>query len=820
MDSRKIIQEIADKNLIYIMENGYAKPGQNGPYKNIDTPVRNSAHWIFTYSWLWKTTGKMRYLNAVYALASYLLRSENYGSSGSIICRTDKRFDSTNGLIGQAWAIEGLICAAEVLEGLDGSIKAKKELPNISGDILIQKAHTLFKVQKFDKKSNSWNIVDSNGTIDFDQTYNHQLWFAASGAMILEKKYDSEIDEEIKAFLSASDEKLFQIKENGLIVHSLNRKLTCKEQRHQKILNNFRKVADIIQNPCAVAKRKLGKKRTKYPFTYRLEEGYHLFDLYGFALLKKRYADLPIYQSQKLKAAIHYAFYSDLIDGLSQEAGEDKYNKFAYGYNSPAFEYPFIAAIFNIDENEIEFEAEKLFNEQIKLTYDENEKSFLHCPDPVTLEARVYELVRYFELIDKQRQTRTEKNELEHRSFDTLIKSENKKKHICFMTDSIRAYGGRQRVTSVIVNTLCEKHDIEITLFCTEDKKNVEKGAYALSEKVHILTDDGISGNQRKYLPYKVLRFLNKNVHHISNVNYLRRIYFPNQEVKKYQKFFSNHKFDAIIGIGTRQAAMLAMCFYNEESRPRLIAWYHTPWSVYFQTPKAFQWKQEELYKYLLPKLDLHIVLTKEEQKRYLKELGNVIVEHIYNPLTFRSKQKSTLRGSKLLFVGRLDYDIKGLDYLVEIFEKVKIAIPDAELTVVGDGLGRNQFEKQLKKKNLDCCTHMVGLSNKVREHYLQNSVCLVTSRQEGFGLTVTEAMECGVPVVSFKTEGPSEIIENGISGYLVDKFDIDLFANRVITLCKDEKLRNRIGQTACERAKKFSIESIAEIWVRLIDIM
>lgn len=837
MDPKNIIREIADKNLLYIKKNGHAQAGINGPYKNVDTPVRNSAHWIITYSWLWKKTGEVKYCDAVCILASYLMRPENYGASGSVICRRDRRFDSTNGLIGQAWVIEGLICAAKMLQDpvfRKNVSESKDILSHLDAKILIQKSQMLFKVQRFDQKSSSWNVIDCDGTLDFDLTYNHHLWFAAAGSMILDQIDDPEIDKEIRAFLNASDDTLFVVNESGLIAHGLNRKLTDKERDHWSQIDKQRKVDDLLHNPFAIMKRKAERKINKFSFTYKLEEGYHLFDLYGFALLKKRYGNMPVFSSKKLKKAVQYALSGNLIDSLSVKTGEYPYNKFAYGYNSPAFEYPYIAVSFADAGSEVLTRVNKLFEEQCRLTYDEQKKSFRRSPDPTTLDARIYELVRFYELIDENfSEGDIEKKDIYFRP--DILQGESRhacyvrKKKICFMTDSITELGGRQRITAFLVNVLSECDGLDVSLFCTSMKEKTVKMAYPISDKVHIINDKKISGNQNRYLLYKGFRFFNKNILHTANTHYLRRIYFPESEVKKYTSFFANHPFDVVVGIGTRQAAMLTLCFdlkgkhlskmldmENNGIRPKLIAWYHTPWNVYFRTPGIFQWRQEELYKCLLPKLDLHIVLTKGEQTRYKRELKSTKVKYIYNPLTFQSEKKSTTSGSKLLFVGRLDYDIKGLDYLAEIFYIVKKSIPDARLTVVGDGNGRIPFEQKIRSLGLRDSVFMAGQSSAVQEYYLESSICLVTSRQEGFGLVVTEAMECGLPVVSFKTEGPSEIIEDGINGYLIEKFDINTFADKVINLCLDEEKKMEMGIQAKERAKTFSVDTIKKEWMSL----
>ena len=108
------IKEIADKNYESIYNNGHANAGVNGPYRFVDTPVRNSGHWLIITSYLWKITREERYKELAFHLANYIVDEQKKTSSGAIECMTGERFDHLNGLIGQAWTIEALVYAYEV----------------------------------------------------------------------------------------------------------------------------------------------------------------------------------------------------------------------------------------------------------------------------------------------------------------------------------------------------------------------------------------------------------------------------------------------------------------------------------------------------------------------------------------------------------------------------------------------------------------------------------------------------------------------------------------------------------------------------------
>lgn len=385
MEAFTLIKQVADRKLLYISEHGHAEAGYNGPYKNEETPIRNTGHWIIVYAYLWEKTKQEVYLKTVKTLAKYILKSSNYGTSGSIRHRTDMRFDHTNGLIGQAWTIEALIISAYILKD----------------KIYYKKAKGLFLIQQFNVQNSMWNVIDCNGEISYDLTFNHQLWFAACGSMILDYEYDKEIDKQINSFLNAADERLFRIYDDGLIIHTVNYKLNETEKMYIRKLNRKRKIKSLMNNPFNVLKKKAFDRRQKFSFTEGLEKGYHLFDLYGFAMLKQRYGEMPIFKSEKLKKAIKYALDTDEIFKLSNPCGGYKFNKFAYGYNSPAFEYPYVSLIFGREDvNKNNY----LLKKHCELLYDAKRCSFVrNCDDSETLDARIYELVYYLREVDKIR---------------------------------------------------------------------------------------------------------------------------------------------------------------------------------------------------------------------------------------------------------------------------------------------------------------------------------------------------------------------------------------------------------------------------------
>ncbi len=88
------------------------------------------------------------------------------------------------------------------------------------------------------------------------------------------------------------------------------------------------------------------------------------------------------------------------------------------------------------------------------------------------------------------------------------------------------------------------------------------------------------------------------------------------------------------------------------------------------------------------------------------------------------------------------------------------------------------------------------------------SSILALSSRYEGFGLVILEAMACGLPVVSYACPcGPKDIITDGIDGFLVPDGDEIILAERICRLIEDEELRKRMGAAVFERTKDFTLD-------------
>jgi glycosyltransferase involved in cell wall biosynthesis len=169
-----------------------------------------------------------------------------------------------------------------------------------------------------------------------------------------------------------------------------------------------------------------------------------------------------------------------------------------------------------------------------------------------------------------------------------------------------------------------------------------------------------------------------------------------------------------------------------------------------------------------------------------------------------------------LLGVGRLDAE-KGFNWLVEAFTGLAQEHTDWDLVILGEGPMRSMIEHQVRTVGLEKRIFLPGRVGNVGEWYERADLYVMSSRFEGFGNTLAEALAHGLPAVSFDCEtGPRNIIRHEIDGLLVPPGDVASLTAALDRLMSDADLRQRFAERAVEARERFSIERIAGMWETL----
>jgi len=148
--------------------------------------------------------------------------------------------------------------------------------------------------------------------------------------------------------------------------------------------------------------------------------------------------------------------------------------------------------------------------------------------------------------------------------------------------------------------------------------------------------------------------------------------------------------------------------------------------------------------------------------------------------------------------VARLSHE-KGIDVLLKAFAPVRKTMPDVHLLIVGDGHQKAYSQELALELGIaDDCTWLGRLPWKEAMGCTgMMDIVVVPSRFEGFGLTAIEAMACGRPVIASRVDGLAEIIQDGVSGFLIPTADVNGFAEKIVDLLRDESKRKSIGMAA-----------------------
>lgn len=369
-----IITNIAQKKIVELNKLGYIEGGHNGPYYDTDTPVRNTAHFAIIFSYMYKHTKDKKYFAAVKKCGDYLISKDARPMNANFFCRYNTTKDFCNGTIGAAWAIEGLVEAYKVTNDIKYIIVAQE----------------VFELFKFDEKRTVWTIVNVDGSLrDIDRTYNHQLWLAAAGVQIISAIENKNIRKSCELFFD-NMEVLFNSYSNGLIKHPLY----PKYRKMDTITNTLRKAKLVFKSI------KTGKT-PKYK-----ENGYHLFNIYAFAIIYELGWDISFFKTSDFQKTLQYCFSDELYDWLENKpysfdiycmpkVKKKDINIYGYSYNVPGFELPYIYKVFkDIIGNKDKF-VQNVIDKQIKYIYNEDSISFdRNNEDSGTLDARLYEYVK------------------------------------------------------------------------------------------------------------------------------------------------------------------------------------------------------------------------------------------------------------------------------------------------------------------------------------------------------------------------------------------------------------------------------------------
>lgn len=362
--------------------------------------------------------------------------------------------------------------------------------------------------------------------------------------------------------------------------------------------------------------------------------------------------------------------------------------------------------------------------------------------------------------------------------------------------------GGVERVLTLKANYFAEHFGYEITIITTE-------GAglppfYPLSSKVKVIN-------------------LDIGFEELWTYSFVKKVFVYLWKQRRFKKMLSEElkRLSPDITISLLRREINFLTKINDGSRK--IGELHVNRSNYrnfeanesnfFKNLFANYWMRSLVSK--LRRLDRFVVLTNEDKVAW-PELNNICV--IPDPLSFIPTHHSSMNKKRVIAVGRYVYQ-KGFDLLLRAWAIIEKQHLDWELSIFGEG-DRAPYRQLMESLSIDGSRcHLHGTTSNIQQEYVNSSLLAFSSRFEGFGMVLIEAMACGLPVVSFACPcGPRDIISDGVDGILVPKDSVDEFSKSLSKLMDNEDLRVSMAQNAIKKASHFQIDRIALQWRNLFE--
>lgn len=352
--------------------------------------------------------------------------------------------------------------------------------------------------------------------------------------------------------------------------------------------------------------------------------------------------------------------------------------------------------------------------------------------------------------------------------------------NICFFNGDMSRNGGTERCTAMIANEL--KRRTKYKVFIIDISNKTDECYFDVDRDIEIIH---IHGNGILDISFKIRKFIKRNrIDVIINV-------------------------EAMLGIYTIPAAAFM--------KVKNIIWEH---GNFYQK----QCRSIDKVRALEMRLcDYYITLTERDKLNFEQNFkGKCKVKYIYNPIEPLQYVPQYKGDTKTILSVGLVREIKGFDMLVDVANIVLKKHPDWRWLIYGDTEVYPEYMNSIRRKiaeyGIEDKLLFMNTTKNIEECYRNADIMVMTSRMEGLPMTLLEAKACKLPIVAFDVmTGPSEIIKDGINGYLIEPFNVADMGKKIRQLIEDENLRQSFSGSTYAEIEKFSVESVMKKWMSIL---
>ncbi len=347
---------------------------------------------------------------------------------------------------------------------------------------------------------------------------------------------------------------------------------------------------------------------------------------------------------------------------------------------------------------------------------------------------------------------------------------------ILLFAESVRNSAGIERMTVSLANELV-KLGYEIDLVVCDEVVN---SFYAINEAINIHTLG--AGFKQRWKAIRKFRQIVRKLHPDVIVN---------------------------VAIPMGQISLPALILYKQA--PPVVAWEH--FHLYAGSRIGYVFR-------ILSAIVCRktIVLTNRDKECYSKRLQNKVI-CIYNFTTLSIPTEIPERNKVVLTVGRLEPQ-KGYDLLLPIWKSVVEHVSGWRLLIVGNGKMEHMLNDMIQELELSGNTEIIPATPLIADYFKSSGLYVMSSRFEGLPMVLIEAKMNGLPIVSFDCpNGPSEIIKDGVDGYVVPMDNKELLGMKLVELMQNKEKRADFSRLSTEDAvARFSVSAVMAQWKELFD--